>query len=67
MQLYKKLTQKNISEFKVSELVTSFSISYLGSLVFTMVLMTMRVFSVVNNTGKARDSGTSSYQMAGNS
>ena len=50
-----------------SELVTSFSISFPGSLVFTIVLMTMRVFFVVNTIGKARDPGTLSFQLIDNS
>ena len=56
-----------VSKFKVSELVTSFSISYIGSFVFIMVLMTMRVFFVVNTIGKARGVGTLNYQLTGNS
>ena len=56
-----------VSEFKVSELGTSFSISSLGSLVFTTVLMTMRVFFVFNTIENARDPATLSYQLTANS
>ena len=67
-QFYKKFAKKKkVSEFKVSELVTSFSITSPKSLVFTIVLMTMRVFFVVNTIGKARDPGTLSYQLTDNS
>ena len=59
--------EKKVSEFKVSELVTSFSISSPGSLVFTIVLMTLRVFFVVNTIGKARDPETLDYQLTENS
>ena len=67
LQLYKKLEKKIGFKLKVPELVTSFSISYPGSLVFTIVLMAVRVFFVFNTIGKARGPGTSSYQLAGNS
>ena len=59
--------EKKISEFKVSEVVTSFSISSPGSLVFTIVLITVRVFFVVNNIGQAREPGRLSYHLVGNS
>ena len=49
---------KKVFEFKVSELVTSFSTSSPESLVFKIVLMTMRVFFVANTIGKARDPST---------
>ena len=58
--------EKKVSGFKVSELVTPFSISSPGSLVFKIVLMTMRVFFVVNTVRKARDPGTLSYQLTDN-
>ena len=61
--------EKKVSESKVSELVTLFSISSPGSLVFTIVLMIMRVLFVVNTFRKARDPGFRplSYQLTGNS
>ena len=59
--------ERKVSELKVSELVTSFSILSPGSLVFKIVLMTMRFFFVVNTIGKARDPGTLSYQLTDNS
>ena len=65
--VFTRSLQKKVSEFNVSELVTSFSISSTGPLVFSMVLMTMRVFFVVNTIGKARDAGTLNYQLTGNS
>ena len=60
LQLYNKLAKKRI---QVSELVTSFSISSPGPLVFKIVLMTMRVIFVVKTTGNARYPGTLSYQL----
>ena len=62
-----KACEKKVFEFKVSELFTSFLISSPESLVFTIVLMTMRVFFVVNTTRKARDPGILSYQLTGSS
>ena len=62
-----KAGEKKVSEFKVSEMVTSFSISSPVSLVFMIVLMTMRVYFVVNTIGKTRNSGTLSCQLTGNS
>ena len=59
--------QKKVSEFKVSGLVTSFPILFPGSLVFTIALMTVRVFFVVNTIRKARNLGTLSYQLTSNS
>ena len=61
--------EKKVSEFKISELVTSFSMSSPGSLVFTIVLKAMRVFFVVNTIRKARDLGFRPlrYQLTGNS
>ena len=66
MQLYKKLAKK-VSEIKVSELVTLFSISSSGSLALTIVLMATKIFFVVNTIGKARDPGTLGYHRTGNS
>ena len=57
-----KACEKKVCKFKVSESVTSFSISYPASLVFTIVLMTMKVFFVVNTIGKARDPVTGNWQ-----
>ena len=65
--IYKKLVKIRVSEFKVSELVTSFLISSPGSLVFTIVSMIMRALLVVSTIGKTRGSGTLSYQLTGNS
>ena len=65
--IFTRSLRKKVSEIKVSELATSFSISSPGSLVFTIVLMTMRVFFAVNTIEKARDSRTSNYQLTGNS
>ena len=46
LHIYKKVAKKEkVFKFKVSELVTSFSISSPGSLVFTIALMLMRVLS----------------------
>ena len=59
--------EKKVSEFKISELVTSFSISSPESLVFTIVLMTMKVFLGVNTIGKTRDPGALTYHLTGNS
>ena len=67
LHIYKKLAKKKFSKFKASELITSFSISSPGSLVFTIVLMTMRFLFVVNTIGKARDQVTLNYQLIGNS
>ena len=66
LQLYKKLAKKDFKS-KVSELVTSFSISSPGYLVFMIVLMTITVFFVVNIIGKAKDPATLSYHLTGNS
>ena len=65
--IFTRNLRKKVSECKVSELFTSFSISSSVSLVFMIVLMTMRFFFVVNTIGKARDPGTLSYQLTGNS
>ena len=65
--VFTRSLQKKVSEFNVSELVTSFSISSTGPLVFSMVLMTMRVFFVVNTIGKARDARTLNCQLTDNS
>ena len=66
LQLYKKLAKK-VSEIKVSELVTLFSISSPGSLVFTIVLMATKIFFGVNAIGKVKDPGTLSYHWTSNS
>ena len=63
----KLATLQEAGEKKISELVTSFSISSPGSLVFKIVLMTMRVVFVVSTIGKARDPGRLSYQLTDNS
>ena len=57
----RKACEKKVSEFKISELITSFSTSSPGSLTFTILLMTTRVFFIVITIGKVRDPGTLSY------
>ena len=63
--IFTRSLRKKGFRIKVSELVTSFSISSPRSLALTIVL-TMRVFFVVNTIGKARDPETSNYQLTGN-
>ena len=58
--------KRKVSEFRISKLVTSFSISSPKSLVFTTALMTMRIFFVITNIGKARDPATLCYQLTDN-
>ena len=57
----RKSCEKRVSEFKISELITSSSTSSPGSLVFTILLMTTRVFFIVISIGKVRDPETLSY------
>ena len=57
----RKSCEKRVSEFKISELITSSSTSSPGSLVFTILLMTTRVFFIVTSIGKVRDPETLSY------
>ena len=57
----RKACEKRVSEFKISELITSFSTSSPGSLAFTILLMTTRVFFIVISIGKMRDPETLSY------
>ena len=57
----RKTCEKRVSEFKISELITSFSTSSPGSLAFTILLMTTRVFFIVISIGKVRDPETLSY------
>ena len=62
----RKACEKKVSEFKISESITSFSTSSPGSLTFTILLMTTRVFFIVITIGKVRDPGILSY-LTGNS
>ena len=48
-------------KFKISELITSFPTPSPGSLAFTILLMTTRIFFIIITVGKVRDSGTLSY------
>ena len=57
----RKACEKRISKFKISELITSFSTSYPGSLALAILLMTTRVFFIVISIGKVRDPETLSY------
>ena len=52
----RKACKRRVSEFKISELITSFSTS-----------MTARIFFIVINIGKVRDPGTLSYHVTDNS
>ena len=56
-----KACKKKVSEFKISELITSFSTPSPWSLAFTILLMTTMVFFIVITIGKVRDPGTLSY------
>ena len=57
----RKACEVKVSEFKISELIPSFSTPSPGSLAFTILLMTTRVFFIVITTRKVRDPGTLSY------
>ena len=48
-------------KFKISELITSFPTPSPGSLAFTILLMTTRIFFIIITVGKVRDPGTLSY------
>ena len=58
---FTKSLRENGSEFKISELITSFSTSPPGSLAFVILLMTTRVFFILITIGKVRDPGILSY------
>ena len=57
----RKACEKMVSEFKISKIITSFSTSSPGSLAFTILLMTTRVFFIVISIGKVGDPETLSY------
>ena len=63
----REVCEKKFSELQISELFTSFSISIPASLLFKIVLITMRDFFVVNTIVKARDQGTLSHRLTSNS
>ena len=57
----RKACEKRVSEFKISELITSFSTISPGSLAFMILLMMTRVFFIVISIGKVTDPDTLNY------